>query len=157
MIPDEDGKYFRQWRAEITSPDDIWEEIVGVINIPGMTSSPKLQPIETRLVMLQTGMRAPMGIKVYGPDLQNIEEFGMKLEGYLKEVPSVKKEAVFADRIVGKPYIELDIAQEQISRSDLNVVDVQDIIETAHGCLNVRKTVHGSERLPIRARYAREI
>ena len=156
MIPDEDGKYFRQWRAEITSPDDIWEEIIGVINIPGMTSSPKLQPIETRLVMLQTGMRAPMGIKVYGPDLQTIEAFGMKLEQYLKEVPSVKKEAVFADRIVGKPYLELDIDREQISRYGLNVVDVQDFIETAIGGMKVSTTVEGRERFPIRVRYARE-
>ncbi|HCD89179.1 MAG TPA: hypothetical protein DEQ87_16300, partial [Algoriphagus sp.] len=106
--------------------DDIWDEIVSVVNIPGVTSSPKLQPIETRLVMLQTGMRAPMGIKVYGPDLKTIEEFGLQLEKYLKEVPSVKKEAVFADRIVGKPYLEIDIDRDQISRYGLNVRDVQD-------------------------------
>ncbi|REG79494.1 efflux RND transporter permease subunit [Algoriphagus antarcticus] len=156
MIPDEDGEYFRQWRTKIKSPDDIWNEIISVINIPGVTSSPKLQPIETRLVMLQTGMRAPMGIKVYGPDLQTIEEFGMKLERYLKEVPSVKKEAVFADRIVGKPYLELDIDREQISRYGMNVVDVQDFIETAIGGMKVSTTVEGRERFPIRVRYARE-
>ncbi|MEJ2545861.1 MAG: efflux RND transporter permease subunit, partial [Calditrichaceae bacterium] len=69
LIPDEGGRYFRNWRAHIHSPDDIWNEIVNVTKIPGVTSAPKLQPIETRLVMLQTGMRAPMGIKVYGPDL----------------------------------------------------------------------------------------
>ena len=156
LIPDENGEYFRQWRSQINSPDDIWEEIIGVINIPGVTSSPKLQPIETRLVMLQTGMRAPMGIKVYGPDLQTIEEFGMKLEGYLKEVPSVKKEAVFADRIVGKPYLELDIDREQISRYGMNVMDVQDFIETAIGGMKLSTTVEGRERFPIRVRYARE-
>ncbi len=156
LIPDEDGEYFRQWRAEIKSPDDIWEEIIAVVNLPGVTSSPKLQPIETRLVMLQTGMRAPMGIKVYGPDLQTIEEFGMKLERYLKEVPSVKKEAVFADRIVGKPYLELDIDREQISRYGMNVVDVQDFIETAIGGMKLSTTVEGRERYPIRVRYARE-
>ncbi|SFN81031.1 Cu(I)/Ag(I) efflux system membrane protein CusA/SilA [Algoriphagus ornithinivorans] len=156
LIPDDDGKYFRQWRKEIKSPDDIWDEIVGVINIPGVTSSPKLQPIETRLVMLQTGMRAPMGIKVYGPDLQTIEEFGLKLENYLKEVPSVKSEAVFADRIVGKPYLELDINREQISRYGMNVVDVQDFIETAIGGMKLSTTVEGRERFPIRVRYARE-
>ena len=156
LIPDENGEYFRQWRSQINSPDDIWEEIIGVINIPGVTSSPKLQPIETRLVMLQTGMRAPMGIKVYGPDLQTIEAFGMKLEGYLKEVPSVKKEAVFADRIVGKPYLELDIDREQISRYGMNVMDVQDFIETAIGGMKLSTTVEGRERFPIRVRYARE-
>ena len=102
LIPDNNGEYYRNWREEIKSPDDIWNEIVKVTKIPGVTSAPKLQPIETRLVMLQTGMRAPMGIKVYGPDLKTIENFGLQLENILKEVPSVKKEAVFADRIVGK-------------------------------------------------------
>jgi Cu(I)/Ag(I) efflux system membrane protein CusA/SilA len=156
LIPDEDGEYFRQWREHIRTPDDIWNEIVNVINLPGVTSSPKLQPIETRLVMLQTGMRAPMGIKVYGPDLQTIESFGLELEKYLKEVPSVKKEAVFADRIVGKPYLELDIDREQISRYGMNVVDVQDFIETAIGGMKLSTTVEGRERFPIRVRYARE-
>src|SRR5690606_19295759 len=66
LIEDDNGKYFRNWRPEIQSPDDIWNEIIKVTKIPGVTSAPKLQPIETRLVMLQTGMRAPMGIKVYG-------------------------------------------------------------------------------------------
>jgi Cu(I)/Ag(I) efflux system membrane protein CusA/SilA len=106
--------------------------------------------------MLQTGMRAPMGIKVYGTDLQTIESFGLKLEGYLKEVPSVKKEAVFADRIVGKPYLELDIDRDQIARYGLNVIDVQEFIETAIGGMTLSTTVEGRERFPIRVRYARE-
>jgi len=156
LVPDASGAYFRQWRSHIRTPDDIWDEIVQVVNIPGVTSSPKLQPIETRLVMLQTGMRAPMGIKVYGPDLQTIESFGLKLEGYLKEVPSVKKEAVFADRIVGKPYLELDIDRDQIARYGLNVIDVQEFIETAIGGMTLSTTVEGRERFPIRVRYARE-
>lgn len=107
LIPDDNGNYFRNWRPQIKSPDDIWNEIVKVTKIPGVTSAPKLQPIETRLVMLQTGMRAPMGIKVYGPDLKTIEDFGLRLEEILKNVPSVKAEAAFADRIVGKPYLHL--------------------------------------------------
>src|SRR5690606_38444213 len=78
LIADEDGLYFRNWRETIHSPDDIWNEIIAITKIPGITSAPKLQPIETRLVMLQTGMRAPMGIKVYGPDLQTIEDFGIQ-------------------------------------------------------------------------------
>src|SRR5674476_689415 len=73
LIPADNGEYFRQWRPEIKKPNDIWNEIVKVTNIPGLTSAPKLQPIETRLVMLSTGMRAPMGLKVYGPDLESIE------------------------------------------------------------------------------------
>lgn len=157
LVPDEDGRYFRSWREQIKSPDDIWDEIVRVTKIPGLTSAPKLQPIETRLVMLQTGMRAPMGIKVYGPDLPTIEKFGLELENILKEVPSVKAEAVFADRIVGKPYIHLDINREEIARYGLNVEDVQRTIETAIGGMKISSTVEGRERFPIRVRYPREL
>ncbi|MDI3526951.1 MAG: copper/silver efflux system protein [Tenuifilum sp.] len=157
LIPDEDGNYFRNWRSNIKTADDIWKEIVDVTKIPGVTSAPKLQPIETRLVMLQTGMRAPMGIKVYGPNLNTIEEFGLKLENILKEVPSVKAEAVFADRIVGKPYIHLKINREKISRFGLNVDDVQQTIETAIGGMPISSTVEGRERYPIRVRYPREL
>ena len=76
LIASDRGDYFRQWRPQIKKPTDIWNEIVKVTNIPGLTSAPKLQPIETRLVMLSTGMRAPMGLKVYGPDLESIEKHG---------------------------------------------------------------------------------
>ncbi len=157
LIPDNKGNYYRNWRQEIKSPDDIWDEIIKVAKIPGVTSAPKLQPIETRLVMLQTGMRAPMGIKVYGPDLPTIEAFGMQLEEVLKEVPSVKAEAVFADRIVGKPYLHLNINRDQISRYGLNVEDVQQTIETAIGGMKITSTVEGRERFPVRVRYPREL
>lgn len=157
LIRDEDGVYFRNWRNHIKSPDDIWNEIVNVTNIPGVTSAPKLQPIETRLVMLQTGMRAPMGIKVYGPDLKTIQDFGMQLENILKEVPSVKKEAVFADRIVGKPYLQLHIDRNAIARYGLSIEQVQQVIETAIGGMQVTTTVEGRERFPVRVRYPREL
>jgi Cu(I)/Ag(I) efflux system membrane protein CusA/SilA len=157
LIPDPKGEYYRNWRPEIKSPDDIWDEIIKVAKIPGVTSAPKLQPIETRLVMLQTGMRAPMGIKVYGPDLPTIEAFGMQLEEVLKEVPSVKAEAVFADRIVGKPYLQLNINRDEISRYGLNVEDVQQVIETAIGGMKITSTVEGRERFPVRVRYPREL
>ena len=157
LIEDNNGKYFRNWRPEIQSPDDIWNEIIKVTKIPGVTSAPKLQPIETRLVMLQTGMRAPMGIKVYGPDLQTIQDFGLQLEEILKRVPSVKTEAVFADRIVGKPYMHLNINREQIARYGLNIEDVQQTIETAVGGMKVTTTVEGRERFPVRVRYPREL
>jgi len=157
LIPDNHGNFFRNWRPHIKSPDDIWDEIISVAKIPGVTSAPKLQPIETRLVMLQTGMRAPMGIKVYGPDLSTIENFGMKLESILKEVPSVKAGAVFADRIVGKPYLHLNINRDEISRYGLNVEDVQQTIETAIGGMKITSTVEGRERFPVRVRYPREL
>jgi Cu(I)/Ag(I) efflux system membrane protein CusA/SilA len=157
LIPDENGIYFRNWREHIQSPDDIWNEIVKATKIPGVTSAPKLQPIETRLVMLQTGMRAPMGIKVYGPDLKTIEQFGMKLEGILKEVPSVKAEATFADRVIGKPYLHLNINRNDIARYGLTVEDVQQTIETAIGGMRITNTVEGRERFPVRVRYPREL
>ncbi len=157
LIPDDKGQYFRNWREHIHSPDDIWNEIVAVTKIPGVTSAPKLQPIETRLVMLQTGMRAPMGVKVYGPDLETIENFGMKLEEILKKVPSVKAEAVFADRIVGKPYLQLKINRDEIARYGLSVEEVQQTIETAIGGMQITSTVEGRERFPVRVRYPREL
>ncbi|MFD2516927.1 efflux RND transporter permease subunit [Salinimicrobium flavum] len=157
LVPDKDGEFFRNWREHINSPDDIWNEIVNATRLPGVTSAPKLQPIETRLVMLQTGMRAPMGIKVYGPDLETIQNFGFKLEEILKQVPSVKHEAVFADRIVGKPYLELDINRQNIARYGLSIEQVQQTIETAIGGMEITTTVEGRERYPVRVRYPREL
>lgn len=157
LIPDDKGQYFRQWRDHIKTPDDIWNEIVRVTSdIPGVTSAPKLQPIETRLVMLQTGMRAPMGIKVFGPDLESIEEFSLNVEQLLKEVPSVKSEAVYADRSLGKPYLEIEIDRVAIGRYGLNIADVQMYLEVALGGMALTTTVEGRERYNIRARYARE-
>ncbi|UXX78313.1 efflux RND transporter permease subunit [Reichenbachiella carrageenanivorans] len=157
LVPDDNGNYYRNWRPEIKSPDDIWNEIVKVTKIPGVTSAPKLQPIETRLIMLQTGMRAPMGVKVYGPDLATIESFGRELEVILKEVPSVKSEAVFADRIVGKPYIHLNIDRQKIARYGLSIEDIQQTIEAAVGGRQITSTVEGRERFPVRVRYPREL
>lgn len=157
LIPDRRGQYFRQWRDHIKTPDDIWTEIVNATNdIPGVTSAPKLQPIETRLVMLQTGMRAPMGLKVFGPDLKSIEDFSLNVEQLLKEVPTVKSEAVYADRSLGKPYLEIDIDRVAIARYGLNVADVQMYLEVTLGGMPLTTTVEGRERYNIRARYARE-
>lgn len=157
LIRDEKGRYYRQWRDHINSPDDIWDEIVKVTKLPGVTSAPKLQPIETRLVMLQTGMRAPMGIKVRGPDLETIEAFGLALEQSLKKVDGVKEAAVFADRIVGKPYLLLDINREAIARYGLQVAKVQEYIQAAVGGMTMTTTVEGRERYGIRVRYPREL
>lgn len=157
LIPDKNGQYFRQWRDHIKSPDDIWNEIVNVTKLPGVTSAPKLQPIETRLIMLQTGMRAPMGIKVSGSDLTTIEAFGLELEKYLKDVEGVKDAAVFADRIVGKPYLLLDIDRDAISRHGLTIETVQEYIQAAVGGMPMTTTVEGRERYAIRIRYPREL
>jgi Cu(I)/Ag(I) efflux system membrane protein CusA/SilA len=156
LIPDKKGKYFRQWRDHIQSTDDIWKEILSASKIPGLTSAPKLQPIQTRLIMLQTGMRAPMGIKVFGPDLESIEQTGFELEKHLKNVSGVEPASVFADRVVGKPYLEIDIDRKAISRYGLTIQDMQMQISTAIGGMKLTTTVEGRERFPVRARYARE-
>ena len=157
LIEDRDGEFYRNWRPEIQSPDDIWNEIVRVTKIPGVTSAPKLQPIETRLVMLQTGMRAPMGIKVKGQDLKQIEALGIQLEDILKQVEGVKDEAVFADRIVGKPYLLIDIDREKIARYGISIDDVQNVLQVAVGGMVLTQTVEGRERYGVRVRYPREL
>ena len=157
LIQEEGGEYFRQWRPQIKKPLDIWNEIVKVTNIPGLTSAPKLQPIETRLVMLSTGMRAPMGLKVYGPDLETIEKAGMVFEQALKDVPSVKASAVFYDRAVGAPYIEIKLNRENMARYGMSVSDVQEILQVAVGGMALSNSVEGRERFPMRVRYAREL
>ena len=157
LIPDQNGEFFRQWRPEIKRPNDIWNEIVKVTNIPGLTSAPKLQPIETRLVMLSTGMRAPMGLKVFGPDLDAIEKGGMLLEQALKEVPSIKGTSVFYDRAVGAPYLEIKLNREAMARYGMSVSDVQEILSVAVGGMALSSSVEGRERFPIRVRYAREL
>ncbi len=157
LIEDNDGEYFRNWRPEINSPDDIWNEIVKVTKLPGVTSAPKLQPIETRLVMLQTGMRAPMGIKVKGQDLKQIEAFGLQIEGLLKQAEGVKTEAVFADRIVGKPYLLIDIDREKIARYGISIETVQTVLKVAIGGVPLTQTVEGRERYGVRVRYPREL
>lgn len=153
----ENGDRVRNWREHIKSPNDIWQEILSASNYPGLTSSPKLQPIETRLVMLQTGMRAPMGIKVLGPDLESIQSFGYKLESILKEVDGVKAEAVFADRMVGKPYLLVDINRQKIARYGLSIQTVQMHLKTAVGGTVLGQTVEGRERYSIKVRYPREL
>ena len=153
LIPDDTGRYYRQWRDEIQSPDDIWDEIVKATRLPGVTSAPKLQPIETRLVMLQTGMRAPMGIKVKGQSLAEIESTGLHLERHLKDVEGVKDAAVFAERIVGKPYLLIDIDRSKINRYGLKIETVQQQIQATIGGMNMTTTVEGRERYPIRIRY----
>jgi copper/silver efflux system protein len=157
LTTDKNGDYFRQWRPTIKKPDDIWNEIVKVTDIPGLTSAPKLQPIETRLIMLSTGMRAPMGLKVYGPDLNSIEEAGMIFEKALKEVPSIKASSVFYDRAVGAPYLEIRLNREAMARYGMTVNSVQEILQVAVGGMSLSTSVEGRERFPLRVRYAREL
>lgn len=171
LIPDKDGKPFRLWRSRldpslnegrkewqgIQDQDDIWNAIIKAAEIPGSTSAPKLQPIAARLVMLQSGMRAPMGIKIKGPDLETIEKVGLQLQLHLKKVSTIQPETVIADRIVGKPYLEIDIDREAIARFGMKLSKVQEVIETGIGGKSLTTTVEGRERYPVRVRYQREL
>jgi len=157
LIPDNNGRLYRQWREHIKTPDDIWDEIVKAGQIPGTTSAPKLQPIAARIVMLQSGMRAPMGIKIKGPDLETIEKVALEFEKLLKEVPGVEPSAVIADRIVGKPYLEIQINREAIARYGISIRKIQNVIAVAIGGKQITTTVEGRERYPVRVRYLREL
>ncbi len=157
LVPDSRGRPFRQWREHVRSPQDIWDEIVAAGRMPGVTSAPRLQPIETRLVMLQTGMRAPMGIKVRGPDLATIERAAVELQTLLRQIPSVEPATVHAERVVGKPYLEIAIDREAAARYGLSVVDVQNTIAMAVGGMEATTTVEGRERYNVRVRYPREL
>jgi len=171
LIEDPDGAPFRQWRPPlepalnpgrkawkgIESPDDIWHEIVEAAQAPGTTSAPKLQPIAARIVMLQSGMRAPMGVKVKGPDLETIERVALDIERFLKDSPGVQASAVIADRIVGKPYLNIDFDRKKIARHGLKIEDVQQVVEVAIGGMPITTTVEGRQRFAVRARYMREL
>jgi copper/silver efflux system protein len=156
-VVDEDGQPIRQWRDHIRSPRDIWNEVTKAAEFPGVTGAPFLQPISARLVMLQSGMRAPMGVKVFGSRLEDLEQVGYQIMDFLKTVPSIEPATVVPDRVIGKPYLEIDIDRERIARHGLNVQDVQDIVEVAIGGIPVTTTVEGRERYPVRVRYQREL
>jgi Cu(I)/Ag(I) efflux system membrane protein CusA/SilA len=158
LIEDRRGKPFRQWRPEIRTPEDIWAKIEQATRLPGLTGAPKLQPIETRLVMLRTGMRAPMGLKIKGESLEQIEAFGLQVEKLLRsgEVKGLAPATVNADRIVGKPYLEIEPDRDAASRYGLNIADIHDTIQTAIGGRIVSTTVEGRERFGVQVRYARE-
>lgn len=157
LISDSKGDYLRQWRPEIRNTNDIWKEIINVTHLPGLTSSPKLQPIEARLVMLSTGMRAPMGIKIYGPDLDAIEAAGKDIEQSLKSVASIIPSSVFYDRAVGAPYIEIELNRQNMARYGITIADLQEVISAAIGGMPLTTTVEGRERFPVRLRYPREL
>ncbi len=151
------GKPVRNWRPNIKNPDDIWQEIKTAAQLPGVTSAPKLQPIAARIVMLQSGMRAAMGVKIRGKNIEEVERVGYDIERLLKEVPVIEPTSVIADRVVGNPYIEIELDRKALARYGLKVQDVQDVIEIAIGGKMISVTVEGRERYPVRIRYQREL
>ncbi|RJQ49975.1 MAG: efflux RND transporter permease subunit [Desulfobacteraceae bacterium] len=171
LVPDRDGNPFRLWRSGldpalnpgrdawrgIHAPDDIWASIVRAAQVPGTTSAAKLQPISARMVMLQSGIRASMGLRVTGPDLQTIQNAVLKIEELVREVPAVQPATVVADRIIGKPYLEVDIDRQAIGQYGITVERVLDVIDFAIGGRRITTTVEGRERYPVRVRYIREL
>ena len=156
LIVDRRGRPYRQWRDHIRSPADIWNEITAAAEVPGVTSAPRLQPIETRQLMLQTGMRASMGVKVQAPDLATLEKAAIDIEGVLRGSAGVNGASVSAERVAGKPYLEINLLREQLARYGLSVETVQNTIAAALGGVEVTRSIEGRERYPIRVRYQRE-
>ncbi len=157
LVPDPSGRAFRQWRPFIRKPDDIWQAVEKAGRIPGMTGAPKLYPIEARNVMLQTGLRAAMGVKIKGSSLESIAEAAMEVERLLRDVPSIDAMSVAADRPVGKPYIEVRPDRQALVRYGVTMADVMMAFEAAVGGSTATTVIMNRERYDVRVRYPREL
>jgi Cu(I)/Ag(I) efflux system membrane protein CusA/SilA len=142
-----------QWRPGL-SYEGLVDEMDRALQFPGVTNAWTM-PIRNRIDMLTTGIRTPVGIKIFGPDLKQIEKLGEHLEMVLKEVPGTR--SAYAERVSGGYYLDFDINREEVARYGLNVMDVGRTIETAIGGENIATTIEGRERYPINVRYLREL
>jgi Cu(I)/Ag(I) efflux system membrane protein CusA/SilA len=142
-----------EWRAGMT-PEALREELDRVVQYPGLTNA-WVMPIKTRIDMLATGIKTPVGIKVAGPDLKVIEGIGQQLETVLADVDGTA--SVYSERVVGGRYVDVDIDRARASRFGLNIDDVQDIVRSAVGGMNVTQTVEGLERYPVNVRYPQRV
>ncbi|WP_318413184.1 efflux RND transporter permease subunit [Photobacterium leiognathi] len=138
-----------QWREGLTS-ESLRKEFDQLIQFPGLTNA-WVMPIKTRIDMLATGIKTPIGIKIAGPDLQVIEKIGAELEPILNNITGTA--SVYAERVAGGRYITIDIKRRQAARYGLSVKDIQQVISTAVGGMNVSESVEGLERYPINVRY----
>lgn len=145
-----------QWREGVTI-DSIWAEINAVATLPGVTPASPLQPIEGRVVMLQSGIKAPMAIRVYGDNLDGLAEAARQVADKLRQIPQVNAATVNPDIVLGMPYVEFEIDRETAARFGMTTMAVNQIIETALGGMNLTQTVEGRERYPIRIRYQRDL
>jgi Cu(I)/Ag(I) efflux system membrane protein CusA/SilA len=142
-----------EWREGVDI-DGIKRELDERLQVPGLTNA-WVWPIKTRIDMLATGIKTPVGLKIAGPDLATIQEIGRRAEEVLQEVPGTA--SVFSERVAGGRYVTVDILREQASRYGLNIDDVQDVVRTAIGGMNVTETVEGRERYPVNLRYPRGV
>ena len=138
-----------EWRPGVTT-ETLRAELDQLVKFPGLTNA-WVMPIKTRIDMLATGIKTPVGIKVAGPKLSEIEAIGKRLETILKDIPGTA--SVYSERVAGGRYITTDIDRDKAARYGLNVSDVQDVIKTAIGGMSVAQTVEGLERYPINIRY----
>jgi Cu(I)/Ag(I) efflux system membrane protein CusA/SilA len=145
-----------QWRDGVTARD-VWDEINRVATLPGVTPASALQPIEGRVVMLQSGIKAPMAIRVYGDKLDTLADAAMDVAAELKKSPLINAGTVNPDIVLGKPYVEFTVDREAASRYGMSSSMVNQVIETALGGMNLIKTVEGRERYPVRLRYNRDL
>lgn len=141
-----------QWREGMT-PEKLIEEMNSAIQIPGLTNAWTM-PIKTRIDMLSTGIKTPVGIKLAGPDLNVLQDLGKQVEELMKTVPGTR--SAYAERSVGGNYVDFIIDRKAIARYGLTVADVQDVFMSAVGGMNITKTVEGLERYPVNLRYARD-
>ncbi|APR68162.1 MULTISPECIES: efflux RND transporter permease subunit [Oceanospirillales] len=141
-----------EWREGMTT-EKLKKELDALVKFPGLTNA-WVMPIKTRIDMLATGIKTPVGIKVAGEDLREIQKIGQRLEQILKDVPGTA--SVYSERVAGGRYIKVDIQRAQAARYGLNIADVQQVIATAIGGMNVAQTIEGLERYPINLRYPQD-
>ena len=142
-----------EWREGMT-PEGLRAELDRVVQYPGLTNA-WVMPIKTRIDMLATGIKTPVGIKVAGPDLKVIERIGMDLERVLANVEGTA--SVYSERVAGGRYVDVDIDRKRASRFGLNINDIQDVVRSAVGGMNVTQTVEGLERYPVNVRYPQRV
>ena len=142
-----------EWREGVTI-ESLRAELDRTVKLPGLTNA-WVMPIKTRIDMLATGIKTPVGIKVAGPDLKVIERIGKDLERVLEPVAGTA--SVYSERVAGGRYVDIDIDRARASRYGLNIDDVQDIVRTAIGGINVTQTVEGLERYPVNLRYPQQV
>jgi len=145
-----------QWREGVTI-DAIWSQINAVATLPGVTPASPLQPIEGRVVMLQSGIKAPMAIRVYGDRLDGLADAAHQVAEHLRQIPQVSAATVNPDIVLGMPYVEFEIDRDAAARYGMTTMSVNQVIETALGGMNLTSTVEGRERYPIRIRYQRDL
>jgi Cu(I)/Ag(I) efflux system membrane protein CusA/SilA len=141
-----------EWREGVTT-ESLKQELDALVKLPGVTNA-WVMPIKTRIDMLATGIKTPVGIKIAGPDLKEIEKIGIQLEQILKDVKGTA--SVYSERVAGGRYLKVDIQREKAARYGLNIADVQQVVATAIGGMNISQTVEGLERYPINLRYPQD-